>query len=124
MTCVGIGAVQLPSNVLQTGGQTELPEACGNVRQGRRWPEVESRFEEFWSMTLRALDDIKESVRAAAATLVRTLRGLTLRVADPQLSPPDHAKAAIAVALPLLLEKGMFDQERKDSLILYLWSVL
>lgn len=57
-------------------------------------------------MTLRALDDIKESVRAAAATLVRTLRGLTLRVADPQLSPPAHAKAAISVALPLLLEKG------------------
>lgn len=57
-------------------------------------------------MTLRALDDIKESVRAAAATLVRTLRGLTLRVADPQLSLPAHAKAAIAVALPLLLEKG------------------
>lgn len=76
------------------------------ARQGRRWPEVESRFEEFWTMTLRALDDIKESVRAAAATLVRTLRGLTLRVADPQLSPPAHAKAAIAVALPLLLEKG------------------
>ena len=58
-------------------------------------------------MTLRALDDIKESVRAAAGTLIRTLRGLTLRVADPQLSPPSHAKAAIAVALPLLLEKGV-----------------
>lgn len=74
--------------------------------QGRRWPEVASRFEQFWSMTLRALDDIKESVRAAATTLVRTLRSLTLRVADPQLSPPAHATAAITVALPLLLEKG------------------
>ena len=60
-------------------------------------------------MTLRALDDIKESVRGAAAALVRTLRGLTLRVADPQLSPPAHATAAIAVALPLLLEKGASD---------------
>ena len=27
--------------------------------QGRRWPDVESRFEQMWSMTLRALDDIK-----------------------------------------------------------------
>ena len=30
-----------------------------NVWQGRRWPDVESRFEQMWSMTLRALDDIK-----------------------------------------------------------------
>ena len=74
--------------------------------QGRRWPDVESRFEQMWTMTLRALDDIKESVRVAAAALVRTLRGLTLRVADPELSPAADAAAAIKAALPLLLAKG------------------
>jgi proteasome component ECM29 len=67
---------------------------------------VESRFEQMWTMTLRALDDIKESVRVAAAALVRTLRGLTLRVADPELSPAADAAAAIKAALPLLLAKG------------------
>ncbi len=44
--------------------------ACRKVRpvrqtgaQGRRWAEVEGKFEAMWSMALRALDDIKESVR-------------------------------------------------------------
>lgn len=44
--------------------------ACREVRpvrptgaQGRRWAEVEGKFEAMWSMALRALDDIKESVR-------------------------------------------------------------
>lgn len=42
----------------------------------------------------------------AAAALVRTLRGLTLRMADPELSPVADAAAAIKAALPLLLAKG------------------
>lgn len=42
----------------------------------------------------------------AAAALVRTLRGLTLRMADPELTPAANAAAAIRAALPLLLAKG------------------
>ena len=49
---------------------------------------------------------LQESVRVAAAALVRTLRGLTLRVADPELTPAADAAAAIKAALPLLLAKG------------------
>jgi hypothetical protein len=45
-------------------------------------------------------------VRAAAVTLARALRGLTLRVTDRAQSSEADAAAAIAVALPLLLEKG------------------
>eukprot|EP00951_Prasinocladus_malaysianus_P021327 scaffold176001_cov36-Prasinocladus_malaysianus.AAC.1 len=55
--------------------------------QGRRWEEVSSRFEEVWVMALRAMDDIKESVRQAATKLIRTLRGLTLRLCDPAHTP-------------------------------------
>lgn len=39
-------------------------------------------------------------------TLCRTVRGLTLRLADRELTPPAQGRQAIAVALPLLLEKG------------------
>ena len=42
----------------------------------------------------------------ASAALVRTLRGLTLRMADPELSPAADVTAAIKTALPLLLAKG------------------
>ena len=74
--------------------------------QGRRWPQLKSLFEELWSITLRAMDDIKESVRAAAATLLRSVRGLTLRLCDPAATPAADAAEATAVALPLLLQKG------------------
>ncbi len=34
------------------------------------------------------------------------MRGLTLRLADRELTPPAQGCQAIAIALPLLLEKG------------------
>jgi len=74
--------------------------------QGRRWPEVRTHLEPFWSMTLRCADDIKESVRAAATGALRALRGLTLRLCDPAATPPADAAAAVALALPLLLQNG------------------
>ena len=88
--------------------------------QGRRWPQLQSQFEELWSITLRALDDIKESVRAAAATLLRSVRGLTLRLCDPAATPAADAAEATAVALPLLLQKGA-DKELLDSRLVCWW---
>lgn len=38
-------------------------------------------------MALRALDDVKESVRSAAGGLVRALRGLSLRIMDVHQTP-------------------------------------
>ncbi|KAK9810293.1 hypothetical protein WJX72_008148 [[Myrmecia] bisecta] len=81
--------------------------ALSDLLQGRRWPEIKGVFEPMWSMTLRALDDIKESVRLAATTLVRSLRGLTLHLADPAATSAADSAEAVAAALPLLLEKGM-----------------
>ena len=51
----------------------------------------------------------------ASAALVRTLRGLTLRMADPELSPAADAAAAIKTALPLLLAKGRFFTAESDA---------
>ena len=82
------------------------PCACGAL-QGRRWAEVRAHLAEMWSVTLRCADDIKESVRVAAAGALRSLRGLTLRLCDPAATPPTDAGAAVALALPLLLDQGM-----------------
>lgn len=49
----------------------------------------------------------QESVRAAAATLARTLRGLSLRLADRAQTPPGEALAAVSCTLPLLLDRGI-----------------
>lgn len=50
---------------------------------------------------------LQESVRAAAITLARTLRSLTLRLADSAQTSPADSAAAVAAAVPLLLEKGL-----------------
>lgn len=39
--------------------------------QGRRWEELAPHFEALWGMTLRVIDDIKESVRVAGVALAR-----------------------------------------------------
>ncbi|PRW21127.1 proteasome-associated ECM29-like protein isoform X1 [Chlorella sorokiniana] len=92
------------------GGQWRVREAASlataDLLQGRRWEELAPHFEALWGMTLRVIDDIKESVRVAGVNLARTVRGLTLRLADRELTPPAQGRQAIAIALPLLLEKG------------------
>lgn len=79
--------------------------AAGAV-QGRRWPEVRTHLADMWGMALRCADDIKESVRGAAAGALRALRGLTLRLCDPAATPAADAGEAVALALPLLLDQG------------------
>ena len=74
--------------------------------QGRRWGEVKVQFADIWEMTFRVIDDIKESVRAAALGLAKSLRSLSLRIMDVQQSSPSEAGAAVAVALPFLVQKG------------------
>ena len=87
--------------------------ALSDLLQGRRWPELKPKLSDIWTMVLRAVDDIKESVRAAAAVLVKALRNLTLRLCDPQVTPPREAGEAVGLALPLMLEKG--DAPRHDG---------
>jgi len=61
--------------------------ALSDLLQGRRWSELKDKLRDIWTMTLRAADDIKESVRGAASILGKTLRNLTLRLCDPQVTP-------------------------------------
>ena len=49
---------------------------------------------------------MQESVRTAAVTLANSMRSLTLRLTDKALTPASQASAAIAVALPLLIQQG------------------
>jgi hypothetical protein len=85
------------------GSIKQCPSACA---QGRRWGQLGRHLAAMWGMTLRALDDIKDSVRAAAAATLRSLRSATLRLADPAASAPADAAAALALMLPFLLTTG------------------
>ncbi|GAB4815511.1 hypothetical protein N2152v2_002557 [Parachlorella kessleri] len=84
--------------------------AMGDLLQGRRWEELQPQFEQLWTMTFRVMDDIKETVRQAGINLSRTVRGLTLRLADPEFTPASQGREAISTTLPFLLEKGLPSQ--------------
>ncbi|KAK9850611.1 hypothetical protein WJX84_005115 [Apatococcus fuscideae] len=87
--------------------------AMTDLIQGRRWGEVKAQFSNIWEMTFRVIDDIKESVRGAALGLAKSLRSLSLRIMDVQHSSASEAGAAVAVALPFLLQKGMMSEVKE-----------
>jgi proteasome component ECM29 len=75
---------------------------------GRRWPELRPHITKVWVMTLRAVDDIKETVRRQALSLARSIRGISLRLVDPQQTSVKDCVEAVAQILPLLLgEHGL-----------------
>jgi proteasome component ECM29 len=94
-----------------TGQQWRAREAAAlaasDLIQGRQWVEIKPHFKEFWSAAFRTMDDVKESVRQSGLTLVRCIRGLTLRFADKELTPPSEGKEAVSGAVPLLLQLGL-----------------
>jgi proteasome component ECM29 len=61
-------------------------------------------------MTLRAMDDVKETTRLAGLALARSVRGLTLRLTDPETSTTAVGGQVISVTLPILLNKGIPSQ--------------
>ncbi len=89
-------------------GREAAAGALADALTGRRWPQLAPHFGDVWNMTLRALDDIKESVRVAASGLARTLAALTVRLCDASATTDgEAAAAALGVALPLLLRQGV-----------------
>jgi proteasome component ECM29 len=56
-----------------------------------------------WTMALRAFDDVKESVRSAAAGLLRSLRGISLRLMDRQQTPAAGTESTANTIHPVTL---------------------
>jgi proteasome component ECM29 len=89
-------------------GREAAAGALADALTGRRWAQLAPHFAQCWTMALRALDDIKESVRVAASGLARTLAALTVRLCDASATTDTAAaSAALAAALPLLLRQGV-----------------
>ena len=63
---------------------------------------------QLWEMTLRAMDDIKETVRLAAQRAGRSLAAASTKMCDygGGASPAEGA-AACAICVPYLLKQGM-----------------
>ena len=81
--------------------------AIGDLISGRSWSNLKPYIEELWVMLLRVADDIKDSVRDAAAIAVNILSKASVRLCDPSISPATEAKEAVEVILSYLLHKGI-----------------
>jgi proteasome component ECM29 len=77
--------------------------ALSALISGRRYAQLGKHYERLWQLTFRVLDDVKESVQGAAATLGADLARITERVCAPKQTDAGDAADAIAVILPLLV---------------------
>jgi len=92
-------------------GREAAAGALTELLPQRRWPQLAPHFAQLWTMAMRGMDDIKESVRVAATALARALAAATLRLVEvaPPATPAAlaDAGAALDAALPLLLQQGV-----------------
>ncbi len=79
--------------------------AVGNFLNGRSLDSILEYLPQLWTMCLRDMDDIKESVRKAAEVACKTLQSVSIRVCDANQGKV--GQEAVRVLLPVLLEQGL-----------------
>ncbi|CAG9462820.1 unnamed protein product [Pedinophyceae sp. YPF-701] len=87
--------------------------ALSDLLQGRAWGTVRGHYVRAWEMGLRARDDIKDSVRGAADSLLRTLVSITTKLCSrdaasgPGSAAWETAREVLDLVLPVLIDKGL-----------------
>ncbi|KAK3816198.1 MAG: proteasome stabiliser-domain-containing protein [Benniella sp.] len=93
--------------------------AMSDLLQGRSVSEIEKYLEKIWTMSFRTLDDIKESVRAAAFKTCRALTLMTVKYCDPKHVSSTDGQRVLSIMIPFLVQKGLLssaDEVSKFSL--------
>ncbi|KFH67585.1 hypothetical protein MVEG_06317 [Podila verticillata NRRL 6337] len=89
--------------------------AMADLLQGRSVEEIEKYLENIWTMSFRALDDIKESVRIAAFKTCRALTLMTVKYCDPKHVTVAEGQRVLDIMVPFLLTKGMLSSAEEVS---------
>ncbi|GIZ49370.1 hypothetical protein CKM354_001240000 [Cercospora kikuchii] len=101
------------------GKEWRVRQACcaavADLVQGRPLEQYESYLERIWTQCFKVLDDIKESVRAAAASLARTLTGVLTRALEADHSSTKNASAMLKHVLPFLLSPSGMESSAKET---------
>lgn len=77
--------------------------AIADLVQGRQQEKIAPYLDQIWTLTFKVLDDIKESVRAAAASLSRTLTTILLRTLEASQGDSENAKKMLKSVLAFLM---------------------
>lgn len=83
--------------------------ALAELLPGRTHAELAPMLSELHTKLLRTLDDIKETVRAAAEAAWRALCSACVRLTDGAKATEAEAGAVLAVVLPALLDGGVLN---------------
>jgi len=82
--------------------------AIGDILRGRRWPDLRNHLHLLWSRLFRALDDVKESVRVAAASASKRIAKVTVGLCKADTGT--SGEEAIGCVLPILIEEGLLSR--------------
>lgn len=88
--------------------------AIGDLVQGRHLEKYEKYLEKIWSVCFKVLDDIKESVRVAAASLARVLTGILTRSLEADSIASKNAAVLLKNVLPFLLSTSGLESSAEE----------
>ncbi|KAF1965015.1 ARM repeat-containing protein [Bimuria novae-zelandiae CBS 107.79] len=88
--------------------------AISNLVQGRNIEKYEKYLGDIWDKCFKVLDDIKESVRAAAASLARVLTGILTRSLEAGDSSIKTADAMLSRVLPFLFSGSGLESSAEE----------
>ncbi|KAF2206430.1 hypothetical protein CERZMDRAFT_53141 [Cercospora zeae-maydis SCOH1-5] len=110
------------------GKEWRVRQACcaavADLVQGRPLEQYEGYLERIWTQCFKVLDDIKESVRAAAASLARTLTGVLTRALEADHSSTKNASAMLKHVLPFLLSPSGMESSAKETQVFSVHTLL
>lgn len=100
------------------GKEWRVRQACcaaiADLVQGRRLEKYEKYLERIWSVCFKVLDDIKESVRVAAASLARVLTGVLTRALEADNASSKNATEMLKHVLPFLLSTSGIESSAEE----------
>ena len=81
--------------------------ALSEVLSGRTYDEIKDVLCDLHEKLMRAVDDIKESVRKGALGAWRAVSSVINRLCDGTLAPATQAGEVLGLVLPMLIERGI-----------------
>lgn len=88
--------------------------AISDLVQGRNIEKYEKYLDQIWDKCFKVLDDIKDSVRVAAASLARVLTGILTRSLEAGESSLRNASAMLNRVLPFLLSPSGLESSAEE----------
>ncbi|KAF2265666.1 major component of the proteasome [Lojkania enalia] len=98
--------------------------AIADLVQGRNLEKYEKYLGQIWDKCFKVLDDIKETVRVAAAKLARVLTGILTRSLEAGDSALRNAGAMLSRVLPFLLSTSGLESSAEEVRIFALHTLL